>query len=80
MTGRPDLTAGMDALIAAARRGFDLRLRAHSGGNLSVRLDTRDAIVIKPPGLGFAECSCENLQVVRLNGTILPSAPALKPR
>jgi L-ribulose-5-phosphate 4-epimerase len=70
----PDLTAKMDALIASARRCFDLRLQTNAGGNLSVRLDCRDAIVIKPSGVGFAECTRENLQVVLLDGTVLPSA------
>jgi ribulose-5-phosphate 4-epimerase/fuculose-1-phosphate aldolase len=70
----PDLTAKLDALIATARRCFDLRLQTNAGGNLSVRLDAGDAIVIKPSGVGFAECSRDNLQVVLLDGTILPSA------
>lgn len=70
----PDLTEKMDALIATARRCFDLRLQTNAGGNLSVRLDARDAIVIKPSGIGFAECTHDNLQVVLLDGTILPSA------
>ena len=69
----PDLADKMDALIATARRCFDLRLQTNAGGNLSVRLDCRDAIVIKPSGVGFAECTRDNLQVVRLDGTILPS-------
>ncbi|WP_333712729.1 class II aldolase/adducin family protein [Yoonia sp.] len=69
----PDLTQKMDALIATARRCFDLRLQTNAGGNLSVRLGTADAIVIKPSGVGFAECTRENLQIVLLDGTILPS-------
>jgi len=69
----PDLTEKMDALIAMARRCFDLRLQTNAGGNLSVRLGTGDAIVIKPSGVGFAECTRENLQIVLLDGTILPS-------
>ena len=75
----PDLTDKMDALIASARRCFDLGLQTNAGGNLSVRLDAGDAIVIKPSGVGFAECSRDNLQVVALDGTILSSAPGLKP-
>jgi len=69
----PDLTEKMDALIATARRCFDLRLQTNAGGNLSVRLAAGDAIVIKPSGVGFAECTRDNLQVVLLDGTILPS-------
>ena len=65
-----DLTAKKDALIATAKRCFDLRLQTNAGGNLSVRLDTIDAIVIKPSGIGFNECTRNNLQVVHLDGTI----------
>jgi L-ribulose-5-phosphate 4-epimerase len=75
----PDLHAKMDALIASARRCFAVGLQTNAGGNLSVRLDAGDAIVIKPSGVGFAECSRENLQVVLLDGTILPSDLDLKP-
>lgn len=75
----PDLHDKMDALIATARRCFDGSLQTNAGGNLSVRLATRDAIVIKPSGVGFAECTRENLQVVTLAGDILPSVEALKP-
>ncbi|MEM8572275.1 MAG: class II aldolase/adducin family protein [Pseudomonadota bacterium] len=75
----PDLYEKMDALVASARRCFDLGLQTNAGGNLSVRLDARDAIVIKPSGVGFAECSRENLQVVALDGQILTSATNLKP-
>ena len=68
-----DLIAKKDALIATAKRCFDLRLQTNAGGNLSVRLDTADAIVIKPSGIGFNECTRDNLQVVHLDGTIEPS-------
>ena len=68
-----DLNDKKDALIAAARRCFDLRLQTNAGGNLSVRLDSADAIVIKPSGVGFNECTRDNLQVVHLDGTIEPS-------
>ena len=70
--GQAELTE-MDALIASARRCFDLSLQTNAGGNLSVRLGAGDAIVIKPSGVGFAECTRDNLQVVLLDGTILPS-------
>ena len=65
-----DLIDKKDALIATARRCFDLRLQTNAGGNLSVRLDAIDAIVIKPSGIGFNECTRDNLQVVHLDGTI----------
>ena len=65
-----DLIDKKDALIATAKRCFDLRLQTNAGGNLSVRLDAIDAIVIKPSGIGFNECTRDNLQVVQLDGTI----------
>ena len=64
MIDQAELTEKKDALIATARRCFDLGLQTNAGGNLSVALDTADASVIKPSGVGFAECSRENLQVV----------------
>ena len=75
----PDLFAKMDDLIAMAERCFQRGLQTNAGGNLSVRLDARDAIVIKPSGVGFNECTRGNLQVVQLDGTILPSDQTLKP-
>ena len=68
-----DLIEKKDALIATAKRCFDLKLQTNAGGNLSVRLDSADAIVIKPSGVGFNECTRDNLQVVHLDGTIEPS-------
>jgi len=65
-----DLIDKKDALIATAKRCFDLRLQTNAGGNLSVRLDAIDAIVIKPSGIGFNVCTRDNLQVVHLDGTI----------
>ncbi|TDL79626.1 class II aldolase/adducin family protein [Palleronia sediminis] len=79
MTDRSDLHDKMDALIATARRCFEVGLQTNAGGNLSVRLDARDAIVIKPSGVGFAECSRENLQVVGLDGRIATTGGGLKP-
>lgn len=68
-----DVTEKKDALIATAKRCFALRLQTNAGGNLSVRLDDTDAIVIKPSGVGFNECTRDNLQIVHLDGTIEPS-------
>ncbi|MEL7026051.1 MAG: class II aldolase/adducin family protein [Pseudomonadota bacterium] len=73
MTHASDLHEKKDDLIATARRCFQLKLQTNAGGNLSVRLDGQDAIVIKPSGVGFNECSRDNLQVVHLDGTIEPS-------
>lgn len=72
-----DIEAKKDALIWSARRCFDLGLQTNAGGNLSVRLSGAEAIVIKPSGIGFAECTRDNLQVVHLSGKI--EASAFKP-
>lgn len=74
-----DVLARMDELIEAARRCFSLRLQTNAGGNLSVRLASREAIVIKPSGVGFNECSRDNLQVVAMDGAVLSSPTGLNP-
>ena len=66
-----DLEAARDALVATARRCFERGLQTNAGGNLSVRLSSCDAIVIKPSGVGFAEVTRDNLQTVALDGTVL---------
>ncbi|MEM7303554.1 MAG: class II aldolase/adducin family protein [Pseudomonadota bacterium] len=73
MLDQQDINEKKDALIETAKRCFDLRLQTNAGGNLSVRLDSRDAIVIKPSGVGFNECTRDNLQIVHLDGRIEPS-------
>jgi L-fuculose-phosphate aldolase/L-ribulose-5-phosphate 4-epimerase len=69
-----DIECKKDALIATARRCFDVGIQTNAGGNLSVRLSSVDAIIIKPSGVGFAECTRDNLQLVHLDGTVEPSA------
>jgi L-ribulose-5-phosphate 4-epimerase len=69
-----DVNEKKDELIAMAKRCFAQGLQTNAGGNLSVRLDSRDAIVIKPSGVGFNECTRDNLQIVDLDGNIEPSA------
>lgn len=69
-----DIEAKKDALIWSAKRCFDLRLQTNAGGNLSLKLSSAEAIIIKPSGVGFNECTRDNLQVVHLDGTIEPSA------
>lgn len=68
-----ELEAKKDALIATAKRCFERGLQTNAGGNLSARLASADAIVIKPSGVGFAECTRDNLQVAYLDGTLEPS-------
>ena len=73
MLSHQELIAKKDMLISTAKRCFDLRLQTNAGGNLSVRLDSYNAIIIKPSGIGFNECTRDNLQLVHLDGTIEPS-------
>lgn len=58
-------------LLRIARRAFDLRLQTGTGGNISIRVGNRNEVVIKPSGVGFAECNDDNLLVVNLDGKIL---------
>ena len=67
-----DVEAKKDALVAVARRCFETGLQTNAGGNLSVKLSSAEAIVIKPSGIGFAECTRDNLQVVGLDGEVEP--------
>ncbi|MEO1090929.1 MAG: class II aldolase/adducin family protein [Pseudomonadota bacterium] len=66
-----DLEAKKLALIATAKRCFERGLQTNAGGNLSVRLASGDAILIKPSGIGFNECSLDNLMVADLAGQTL---------
>lgn len=72
-----DLYSKRQTLIDTARRAFDKGLQTNAGGNLSVKLAGVDACVIKPSGVGYPECSHDNLMVVGFDGTIL--AGTLKP-
>lgn len=74
-----EINSVKDALILSAKRCFSLGLQTNSGGNLSARLQSENAIVIKPSGIGFNECTRDNLQVVGLHGQVIDSATDLKP-
>ncbi len=66
-----DLYSKRQTLIDTARRAFERGLQTNAGGNLSVRLAGVDACVIKPSGVGYPECTHDNLMVVGFDGTIL---------
>ena len=68
---RNDIHAKKLALIEAAKRCFALRLQTNAGGNLSVKLTGAEAIVIKPSGVGFNECTIDNLMIADLDGNTL---------
>ena len=69
-----DQEAKSQLLIWAARRCFETRLQTNAGGNLSIRLENQDSILIKPSGIGFNECTPDNLQVAHLDGRVEPSS------
>ena len=65
-----DMAETKDVVCKIARRAFDVGLQRYSGGNLSAL--TGDGLcVIKPSGIGFAECEPANLMVVDLDGNIV---------
>ena len=68
--GTDNLTK-MRELMAIAKRAFDAHLQTGTGGNISIRLDQKDQVVIKPSGIGFVECNENNLLIVDLEGNIL---------
>lgn len=56
------------AVIAAAQRAFQTGLQRNIGGNLSARIASAEACVVKATGVGFGECTLDNLCVVGLDG------------
>lgn len=63
-----EVHAARDSLIAVARRAFETGLQTNAGGNLSVRLRSVPACVIKPSGIGYGEVNHDNLMVCDLDG------------
>ena len=51
-------------LQKVAKRAFKLGLQTGSGGNISIRCECRDKVVIKPSGVGFAELDEEEWELV----------------
>ncbi len=66
-----EIEAKKSQLIYTARRNFKQKLQTNNGGNLSIRLSSIPALIIKPSGIGFNECSMDNLMMVDLNGNII---------
>lgn len=60
----------MQELMVIAKRAFETGMQTGTGGNISIRVD-ENRVVIKPSGVGFVECSPENLLLVDLDGNIL---------
>lgn len=68
---RNDLYTRSEALIRTAKRCFKLGLQTNAGGNLSTRLASGNALLIKPSGVGFNECTHGNLMVADLEGSVV---------
>ena len=66
-----DIREKKRTLIEIAKRCFERGLQTNSGGNLSVRLSRSDRIVIKPSGVGFNECTPENLMICDLDRNVV---------
>jgi L-ribulose-5-phosphate 4-epimerase len=66
-----EIRAKIRELMEVARRAFEAHLQTGTGGNISIRSSRGERVVIKPSGVGFRECSEENLLVVDLAGAIL---------
>ena len=65
-----DLAAVKEEVCRMAKRAFDTNLQRYSGGNLSA-LAADGSCVIKPSGIGYAECTPQKLMVVDLDGRVL---------
>ena len=65
-----DVLRAKQSVVDAAQRAFRTGLQSNIGGNLSARVPSADACVIKATGMGFAECTVENLCVVGLDGRL----------
>jgi L-fuculose-phosphate aldolase/L-ribulose-5-phosphate 4-epimerase len=63
--------AAAHELMAVGRRAFAVGLQTGTGGNISIRVGNRNEVVVKPSGVGLAECNEDNLLVVDLDGNIL---------
>ena len=66
-----DLYCKKIALIETAKRCFECGLQTNMGGNISVRLHGVEAIVIKPSGIGFKECTIDNLMIAGFAGSVI---------
>lgn len=55
-------------LVSAAERAYQIGLQTGNGGNLSCRVEGTEAVIIKPSGCSFGECTIENLVTVNLQG------------
>lgn len=66
-----DLYCKKLALIETANRCYQLGLQTNAGGNLSVKLSGVEALIIKPSGVGFNECTIDNLMIAGTDGTVI---------
>ncbi|MYD09869.1 MAG: class II aldolase/adducin family protein [Chloroflexi bacterium] len=65
------VTQVKQALLANAKRAYEIRLQTGNGGNLSGRIPGADQIIIKASGCSFDQCTADSLVTVTLNGEIV---------
>ena len=68
------ITQVKQALLANARRAYEIRLQTGNGGNLSGRVPSDNLIVIKASGRSFDQCAVDDLVTVTLDGEIIDGA------
>jgi L-ribulose-5-phosphate 4-epimerase len=66
--GEREILQAKQAVVAAAARAFQTGLQRNVGGNVSARVASAEACVVKATGIGFGECTVDNLCVVGFDG------------
>ncbi len=60
-----------DEMKKAAKRAYDISLQSGDGGNLSVRIDGKELILIKASGASFGHLEDDDIVLVDFNGTLV---------
>lgn len=71
MSIRSDHQAITDALIATARKMYDLRYQMGDGGNMSARVPGTDYMIVKGTNVSFEVVSEESLVVTDFEGNVI---------
>lgn len=77
MSNFQDLKA---AMIQAARRAYSIRLQSGDGGNLSVRIPGKSALLIKRSGCSFGQMSDDHIIAVGFDGKVFPGETGIPSR
>lgn len=57
--------------LAAAKRTYDSGIQTGTGGNLSVRIEGEDLMIVKPSGFTFGECTEDNITITDFDGNLV---------